>query len=124
MTENKRTRHFWKCSAVLLLWMMFAVVTLMRPAWATSYDEDKDPVKTTQTDPVAVTKELLTAGETGPSSPTYKVKDTAQFLIKPPYERAEAEEKPKKSKKAAANWWEGWLFWEKDGKNSSKSVTD
>ncbi|MBI1977910.1 MAG: hypothetical protein HYS55_04075 [Candidatus Omnitrophica bacterium] len=51
---------------------------------------DRDPIEETQTKVVPVTQELLTReGEPGPASPTYKVSDTARFLVKKPYEEVE-----------------------------------
>ena len=50
---------------------------------------DRDPIGDTQTKPVPVTQELLTReGEPGPASPTFKMQDTAKFLVKKPYDQA------------------------------------
>ncbi len=54
-----------------------------------AYGEFKrDPVKETQTDPVAVTQELLNReSESGPASPSFKMSDTTSgFFAKKPYD--------------------------------------
>ena len=54
--------------------------------------DKKDPIGDTQTKAVPITQELLTReGEPGPASPTYKMQDTAKFLVKKPYDQAEEE---------------------------------
>ena len=47
----------------------------------------RDYVKETQTDPVAVTEELLTReSEAGPASPSFKMTDTSLFFVKEPFD--------------------------------------
>ena len=92
-------------------------------AWGASFE--KDPIKETQTDPVPVTEELLAReGQTGPASPTFKIGNTAEFLVQKPYGNVEVGEQTERPKKEYSPWWEGWLFWKKDGENSSNSVTN
>lgn len=75
---------------------------------------EKDPVKRTQTDPVPVTEELLKReSETGPASPSFKMKDTSTFMVEKPYEDQEQEELLDKTSDSetdfsAENWDDWW----------------
>lgn len=53
-------------------------------------EQEKDHISSTQSGVVLVTSELLNReGEPGPASPSFKMPDTAKFLVKKPYEEAE-----------------------------------
>ena len=84
---------------------------------------EKDPVKTTQSNTVAVTEELLTReGELQPASPTFKMPDTARFLVKKPYQKMETKQVNQPSEESSSNNWEDeWFSWKGNGQDISKS---
>ncbi len=86
--------------------------------------DQRDPIKETQTTPVLVTDELLNreGGEPGPASPSFKLKDSADFFSREPYgpEEESAEIKGEESEEPE-EFGEDWLFWEKDEENSEDS---
>ena len=79
----------------------------------------EDPIKSTQSDTVPVTEELITReGEPGPASPTIKMNDTSKFLVKKPYQKADQEEDIEKPEETSTPWWEDWFTWEEDEQGS------
>lgn len=83
---------------------------------------DKDPIKSTQTEPVAVTEELLKReGEPGPASPTIAIEDTAEFLAKKPYESIIEEADEYQLEETDSPWWEDWFSWKEDDEKSLDS---
>ena len=80
---------------------------------------EKDPIKATQTDPVPVTKELLTReGEPGPASPSFKASDTSSFLVKKPYQMPKESEVDELSEESSSIWEDDWFFGEEDDERS------
>ncbi len=82
---------------------------------ASSIDK-RDPIKETQTTPVPVTDELLNReGEPGPASPSFKLKDSADFFSREPAVSGDKLGDIKEEKqKEASSLGTDWLFWEKD----------
>src|SRR3989338_2288038 len=84
----------------------------------------RDPIEETQTRPIPVTEELLTReGELGPASPTYKMEgETANFLVKKPYEEAETEYLGELSNgEETSSLSDEWFFWDKEGQEMSET---
>jgi hypothetical protein len=72
---------------------------------------EKEPIKKTQSDTVAVTQELLEReGQLGPSTPTMRMEHTEPFLTKVPLNDAD-EGALEEADKEGAPWWERWFFW-------------
>ena len=103
------TKLWFRLGVILSVWAcLFFVPALGRATY------DDDPVKSTQSKVVPVTKELLEReGELGPASPTYKMSDTSGFLVKKPYEEAEIEDLAKSLSMTAEEGWEDWFSWGK-----------
>ncbi|OGW86933.1 MAG: hypothetical protein A3C35_00100 [Omnitrophica bacterium RIFCSPHIGHO2_02_FULL_46_11] len=88
---------------------------------------EKDPVKDTQSNVVAVTEELLTReGELQPASPTFKMLDTAHFLVKKPYQKPEIKQanQPSEKSSSSSNWEDEWFFWEGNTEDSDTEPID
>ena len=82
---------------------------------------DKDPIKTTQTQTVQVTEELLKReGEPGPASPTIRLSDTSKFLTQKPYEKIAEEADKDQLKEESSPWWKNWFSWDKDEEESDQ----
>ena len=87
---------------------------------AASYE--KDPVAATQSNVVPVTEELLNReGEPGPASPSFKMSDTARFLVKKPYQLADEEVTGKIQGGFPSDLWDDRFFSEENDKSSSAS---
>ena len=92
------------------LFLLYFILCLMTAAGGVSASFREDPIEATQSDVVLVTDELLTReGEPGPASPTFKISDTARFLVKKPYEYVENEDETLSGE--ASDLWEGWFSW-------------
>jgi hypothetical protein len=78
-------------------------------------DFEEDPIKKTESNVVAVTRELLEReGDVGPASPTIKMHDTSRFLVKEPYHDVD-DEVGDDSATMKRPWWHRWFFkWDKD----------
>lgn len=78
---------------------------------------EKEPIKETQTTPVPVTDELLNreGGQPGPASPSFKLKDSADFFSHEPYGLDEELDEIQEAQEEEPDpLEEDWLFWEKD----------
>lgn len=85
--------------------------------------QEEEPIKATQSDTVPVTEELLEReGDVGPASPTIKMEDTSQFLVKKPYERAEEEVESVPGDESRP-WWKSWFFWLGEEEKAPESET-
>jgi len=106
-------------------WILIILMVLVLPgyfAFAISYE--KEPIKKTQSNTVAVTDELLEReGQLGPASPTIKMASTSEFLVEKPYSKAE-EEGEGKAGEIAKPWWERWFFWAGDKKKEPFPESD
>lgn len=104
------------------LWSVF-FLCFIRPTPVARASYEEDPVKTTQSNTVPVTDELLTReGEPGPASPTFKMSDTSGFLVKKPYEEAEDNMLDDKFEEGSSSaWWDDWFFWEGDDESNPTS---
>ncbi len=73
---------------------------------------ERNPVKETQSNVVPVTEEMLNReGQLGPASPTFKIQDTAKFMVKKPInESAEPDDKIGKEEEKGS-WWDQWFSW-------------
>ena len=101
-------------NAVFLTLFYFSLVPLMCGAVG-----DRNPIKDTQTDVVAVTQELLTReGEPGPSSPTFKMSDTSLFFSRKPFEYLDKDLSDSKIN-SLSDEWEDWF-----STDNSKSSTE
>lgn len=90
---------------------------------------DRDPVKDTQTNPVAVTQELLTRdSETGPASPTFKMSDTSGFLVMKPYDLIPnqnfLEENSIEESGFDGDYWNDWFETETSGEKSTEALEE
>jgi hypothetical protein len=78
-------------------------IALLGPLAQAAYE--KEPIKGTKSDTVAVTEELLKKeGQSGPASPT------GQFLDQQPYKEP-GSDKPGRARKAYVPWWKRWFYW-------------
>jgi hypothetical protein len=94
---------------VRLSYMILVAVLMTQTDVSFAYD--KDPVKSTQSDTVAVTDELLDReGQLGPASPTIKIPLITHFFSKTPFLNAE-EEDESAAGEGDAPWWESWFQW-------------
>jgi len=88
-------------------------------------EQEKDPIGNTQTGVVPVTKELLTReGEPGPASPTFKMDNTSDFLVKKPYEEVEKYikgEAVEAEGESSDSLWDNWFLEEEGSKSTSVS---
>ena len=94
------------CAAFLLEAAFGCVPT---DAVAAGIEHEKEPIRSTQSDAVPVTEELLKReGDLGPASPTFKMSDTSKFMVKRPYEKGE-EGGEKAEEEKGKSWWENWF---------------
>ncbi len=109
-------KWIWKFKVLCLFFLCFACLAKLSTA---AYEED--PLKATQTNAVPVTEELLTReGQPGPASPTFKMSDTARFLVKKPYQTAEkGKDVDQPRDESSSDLWDNWLFWEEDNEDNS-----
>jgi len=78
---------------------------------------EKEPIKRTKSDAVAVTKELLEReGDVGPATPTIKMADTSVFLTEKPHHAPTDDDEDQVSEEEP--WWERWFFWMEDEEGS------
>ncbi len=87
----------------------------------------RDYVKETQTDPVAVTEELLTReSESGPASPSFKMKDTSTFMGEKPYGNQKKEEFLDETSDSETDFstenWDDWFHSEKEEVKSTEAL--
>lgn len=108
----------WKIKVLCLFFLCF---TWFAKSSVAAYD--KDPIQATQSDAVPVTEELLTReGQTGPASPSFKMPDTAGFLVKKTYQEAEEVKDADDSEDvSSSDLWDDWFTLEED--KESKSVS-
>ncbi len=92
--------------------------------WA-SIDNERDPIKHTQTDPVAVTEELLAREyESGPASPSFKMNDTSGFMAKKPYDFLKHQDLIETENQANEENWDDWFLSEENGDEKSTEAID
>ena len=87
----------------------------------------RDPIKETQTDPIAVTQEFLTReSESGPASPSFKMNDTAIFFMKKPYDYIQNEELFEQDADQEAGFvsdeWDDWFDIEGNDDQSTEAL--
>jgi len=108
------------CAAFLLEAAFGCVPT---DAVAAGIEHEKEPIRSTQSDAVPVTEELLgREGDVGPPSPTMKTVDVSEFLVKKPYEKAEQEIETAPGEESRP-WWKSWFFWLDEQKKSGEQET-